>query len=146
MQHERSLGVVQAWQEAVNRQDVARLGALSSPDIEIAGPRGSGRGVDLLREWLDRAHLRLAPQQAFARGTSVVVAYHGVWHGATGAVAGAADFAAAFRVDHGRVTRFARYDSLDAALMAANLTPADEIPLTEQERDATAKDGPVQPD
>src|SRR5690348_3548652 len=146
MQQETPVAVVQAWQAAVNRQDVARLAALSSPDIEIAGPRGSGRGIDLLREWLDRAHLQLAPQQAFARGDVVVMANHGVWHGATGAVAGAADFAASFRVDDGRVARFARYDSLADALAAANLTQADEIPLPEHERDATSTDGSVRRD
>jgi hypothetical protein len=129
MQHERPVAVVQAWQEAVNRQDVARLAALSGPDIEIVGPRGSGRGIDLLRDWLGRAGLRLVAQRAFAHGNVVVTANHGVWHGATEATSGAADFAASFRVDDGRVARFARYDSLDDALTAANLTPADEIHL-----------------
>jgi hypothetical protein len=74
------------------------------------------------------------------------MAYHGVWHGTTGAVAGTADFAACFHVSGGQVTRFARYDSLDDALAAANLTPADEVSLPEQERGATAADGPVRRD
>ena len=141
MQHEPSVAVVQAWQEAVNRQDVARLAALSSPDIEIAGPRGSGRGVGLLQNWLGRAGLRLVAQRAFARENVVVTANHGVWHGATEATSGVADFAAAFRVDDGRVTRFARYDSLDDALAEVNLSDADEILLTGRDSDATAGDG-----
>jgi hypothetical protein len=144
MQHESPVAIVQAWQEAVNRQDVARLVALSSPDIEIAGPRGSGHGVDLLREWLDRAHLQLAPQRAFARGNVVVVAHHGVWRAdATGAVGGAADFATCFYVGGGRVARFARYDSLDSALAAASLTYADEIPLTERGSGDTSAGDPA---
>jgi hypothetical protein len=34
--------VVQAWQEAVNNQDLERLLQLSDPNIEIVGPRGPG--------------------------------------------------------------------------------------------------------
>jgi ketosteroid isomerase-like protein len=144
MQHESPVAIVQAWQEAVNRQDVARLVALSSPEIELVGPRGAGCGLPLLRDWLGRAGLHLAPQRVFVRGNVVVVAHHGVWHAdATGAVGGAADFATCFCVGGGRVARFARYDTLDRALAAASLTHADEIPLTERGRGDTSAGDPA---
>src|SRR6185295_7897704 len=89
---ESPLAVVQAWQQAANDQDIDGLIARSAPDIELIGPRGSGRGQQLLRDWLARAGLRLTTLRAFGRGEIVVLAQHGVWRSAeTGAVAGEAD-------------------------------------------------------
>jgi hypothetical protein len=122
--------IVFAWQDAANRQDVDRLLALSDPAIEIIGPRGSGRGHQLLRDWLGRAGATLTTRRAFARGPVVVLAQHGVWRAADGgAVSGEADLAARFRVEAGRVTEFARYDELDTALAEAGLVGNDEIPF-----------------
>ena len=64
---------VRAWHAAVNAGDLERLVALSSNDIEVAGPRGSGRGEQLLRDWFGRAGVRLEPLQTFSRDTDVVV-------------------------------------------------------------------------
>ena len=50
-----SLSIVEAWQEAVNTRDTARLLDLSAPDIEVVGPRGSGFGRQVLQE--PRRHL-----------------------------------------------------------------------------------------
>ncbi|HEY0602580.1 MAG TPA: nuclear transport factor 2 family protein [Herpetosiphonaceae bacterium] len=128
MQQEQAVAVVQAWQEAANRQDGDRLVALSDPNIEIVGPRGSGFGAQLLREWLGRAGLTLETQRVFARDQVVVVAQHGVWRSVeTGEVQGEADLASRFRVVDGRVAQFARHDRLDEALEAAGLELADEL-------------------
>ena len=59
-----SLRVAHAWQDAANAQDIPRLLELSAPDIEIIGPRGSGFGHQLLKEWLARAGLTLTTQRA----------------------------------------------------------------------------------
>jgi SnoaL-like domain len=124
------VAVVCAWQEAVNRQDADGLLALSTPGIEVVGPRGSGYGHALLREWLARAGLRLTTERIFARGEVVVVAQRGVW---AGQVPGAAPverhLASRFRVTGGRVAQFARYDDLATALAAAGLDDADEVPV-----------------
>ncbi len=50
MQDTSPVAITQAWQDAANRQDIDRLVALSEPDIEIVGPRGSGHGHQLLRD------------------------------------------------------------------------------------------------
>ena len=119
--------VITAWQDAANRQDEDRLLALSDPQIEIVGPRGSGYGHDLLRAWLGRAGLEMTTLRVFARDSVVVLAQHGVWRVAdSGAVTGEADLASQFRVAAGRVVQFARHDHLDAALAAAGLSPSDE--------------------
>ena len=127
MQDASPVAVVRAWQDAASGQDTDRLIELSAPDVEIVGPRGSGRGHQLLRDWLGRAGLSLEALRVFARGDAVVVAQRGVWRSAeTGEVTGEAALAASFRVEGGRVARFACYDSLDVALAEAGLTYADE--------------------
>ena len=127
MQRDSPLAIVQAWQDAVNARDVARLLELSDPDIEVVGPRGSGRGHQLLRDWLGRAGLRLETRRVFVRGNVVVLAQHGVWRSVeTGEVTGEADIASRFRVGGRRVVLFARHDSLDAALAEAGLDDSDE--------------------
>ena len=122
MQHVDPLTIVQAWQEAANAQNVERLLELSDPNIEVVGPRGSGFGHQLLRDWIARAGLTLKTLRAFVRGDTVVVEQHGVWHSLdTGEVTGEKRLASVFRVDDRYVVRFARYDSLNAVLEAAGL-------------------------
>ena len=126
----RPFALVQAWQDAANDQDIDRLLELSAPDIEIVGPRGSGYGHQLLRDWLGRAGLQLTTRRAFVRDNAVVLAQHGVWHSVeTGAVTGERELASRFRVADQHITQFARHDSLDSALQEAGLQYADEIPL-----------------
>lgn len=128
MQHESPLAVVQAWQDAANNGDLHRLLELSDPAIELVGPRGSGHGHQLLRDWLGRAGLALKTLRAFARGNVVVVEQHGVWRSTeTGEVEGEADIASRFQVREEKITQFARYDSLDDALRESGLDHADEI-------------------
>jgi hypothetical protein len=128
MQQESPLVVVLAWQEAVNRQDIERLVELSDPNIEIVGPRGSGYGQQLLRDWLSRTGLSLETRRVFERGQVVVAAQHGVWRSVeSGEVVGEAEVASLFRVEGRRVVRFARYDRLEVALAEAGLTEADEV-------------------
>ncbi len=127
MQRDSPLAIVQAWQDAANARDVARLLELSDPDIEVVGPRGSGRGHQLLRDWLGRAGLSLETRRVFVRGDAVVLAQHGVWRSVeTGEVTGEAEIASRFRVAGRRVVQFARHDSLDAALAEAGLDDSDE--------------------
>jgi hypothetical protein len=120
--------IAEAWQQAANNQDSDRLLALSHTDIEVVGPRGSGFGHQLLRDWLGRAGLTLTTLRAFARGNSVVLAQHAIWRSVeTGDVTGERDLASRFDVEGGRVVRFARHDSLAEALVAAGLNDADAI-------------------
>jgi hypothetical protein len=76
MQPVASLAIVQAWQEAANSQNIDRLLELS---IEVVGPRGSGFGYQLLRDWIARAGLTLETLRVFVHGNTVVVEQHGAW-------------------------------------------------------------------
>ncbi len=91
--------IVLAWQEAVNQKDAERLLALSDPNIEIVGPRGSANGHSILRDWLRRAGLSMESQRLYANGETVVVAGHGVWRSVeTGDLIGEAEIASHFQV------------------------------------------------
>ena len=119
--------VAQAWLQAANGQDIDQLITLSDPGIELVGPRGSGHGHQLLRDWIGRAGLHLETLRVFARGNAVVVAQHGLWRSVeTGDVIGEQDVASQFVVEEDRVSRFARHDHLDEALAVAGLTGEDE--------------------
>ena len=122
------LRVAREWQEAVNRRDLERLRALSAAGIAIVGPRGVGHGFDLLADWLGRSGLALETRRSFARGDTVVMEEQGVWSAIeSGERRGAAIVASAFWVAEGRVIRYARYDTLSAALDAAGVSLADEV-------------------
>jgi len=127
MQPVASLAIVQAWQEAANSQNIDRLLELSDPNIEVVGPRGSGFGYQLLRDWIARAGLTLETLRVFVHGNMVVVEQHGVWHSLdTNEVIGEKTLASAFQVNDRHVVKFARYDSLNAALEAVGLGQSDE--------------------
>ena len=126
MSAERSVRTVLAWHEALNVADINGLLALSDPEIELVGPRGSAFGLDVLREWQAKAGLSLQPRQVFASGEVVVVAQHAVWTQA-GAVVGQAEVASVFRVRDGAVTFLNRLDGLDTALELAGLSSQDRM-------------------
>lgn len=127
MQREDVVDTVYAWQDAANQQDIERLMELTDANIELIGPRGSGYGQQLVREWLGRAGLTLTTQRTFVRDATVVVAQHGVWRAPeSGEITGEADLASRFRVADGRVVQFARHDTLETALAEAGLSEADE--------------------
>ena len=131
MQYKSPFALVEAWQNAANSQNIDQLIELSAPTIEIVGPRGSGYGHQLLRDWLSRAGLHLTTLRAFVHDNVVVVAQHGVWRSIeTGEVTGESEVASLFRVDGQCIVQFARYDNLDVALNEAGLHYSDEIAVS----------------
>ena len=119
--------IVEAWHEALNVGDVDGLVALSHPDVEVGGPRGTGRGVQLLCEWIDRAGVHLEPQRIFHRADTVAVEQKAQWRSAdTGQVTGSQIVGSVFVVRDGRIVRVMRYPDLANALRAANLYESHE--------------------
>jgi hypothetical protein len=119
--------VVRAWHDAVNVGDADALVALSDENIEVGGPRGSARGHAILRDWLERAGIQLAPRRWFASPAELVVEQAATWRGPDGAVTDPQIIASSFTVEHGKVTRTLRYGSLQEALAATGLTLLDEV-------------------
>src|SRR5437667_11375051 len=104
--------IVLAWHAALNESDVQRLLSLSTDDVEVGGPRGAGRGADLLRDWVARAGVRLEPRRTFGRSEVVVVEQSARWPSADGHLAEAQTVASVFRVNAGRVASGVRHPDL----------------------------------
>ena len=121
------LRVVEDWHEALNGGEVDRLVELSHPEIEVGGPRGTGRGTQLLREWIDRANIRLEPKRVFHHADTVIVQQWAEWRSAnTGQVTDSQIVSSVFVVRDGRVTRLMRYPDLADALSVTGLNESHE--------------------
>ena len=118
---------VRAWHEALNDGEVDRLVELSHPEVEVGGPRGIGQGAQLLREWVDRANVRLKPRRIFHHADTVVVEQRAEWRSAdTGRVIDSQSVCSVFVVRDGRVMRVVRYPNLADALDATDLDESHE--------------------
>lgn len=119
---------MQSWHAALNAGDVEHLVALSTEDVEVGGPRGSGRGSQLLREWFGRAGIRLVPRQVFQRGNVVIVEQDAEWRSPeTGEITGKQALASVFIVRKGLVASVVRHADLASALSAAGLSEDDAV-------------------
>jgi ketosteroid isomerase-like protein len=118
---------VTAWHGALNAGDAEHLLKLSHPDVEVGGPRGTGHGAQLLREWVDRANVRLEPGRIFHEADTVVVEQEAEWRTTqTGESNGAKTVASVFVVRDGLVVSVVRYLDVAEALRAANLDESHE--------------------
>src|SRR5690349_3789679 len=122
------LAVIEAWHTAVNAGDGAAAGALCTDDVQVGGPRVSGRGRDLLVGWVGQAGVRLEARRWFCGAGGAVVEQDARWvDGATGEPTSPVRVATAFAVDSGRISRVLRHAELAEALAAVGLTAADEV-------------------
>lgn len=119
----REVRVVEAWHDALNSGDADRLVQFSQPDVEVGGPRGTGRGAKLLRDWVERADIRLEPWRVFHRADKVVVEQRAEWRSADSVQT----VASVFSVHDGRVASVLRYGDLTEALRAAGLDESCEV-------------------
>jgi hypothetical protein len=120
--------VVEAWHDALNAGDVNWLASLVSDDIEVGGSRGSGRGIALLREWVDRAGIHMEPLRIFHRDETVVVEQDAVWRSPeTGETGSTQIVATVFTIRNDLIDSIMRYNDLDTALQLTGLTMDDEI-------------------
>ncbi len=117
---------VLAWHAALNASDADRLLRLSTDDVEVGGPRGSGHGADLLRDWVARARVQMEPLRIFASGDVVVVEQSARWASPDGQETDPQTVASVCRVQDGRVASVLRYPDLPSALHAAGLSVSDE--------------------
>ncbi len=136
---------VLAWHAALHQADVERVLSLSTEDVEVGGPRGAGRGADLLRDWVARAGVRLEPGRIFSRGEVVVVEQSARWPSGDGQpadpqvvepsarwpsggghLADPQHVASVFLVNDGRVASVIRHVDLPTALQAGGLQMSDE--------------------
>lgn len=126
-----SLAIVEEWLDAVNRGDGVRLEQLTHEEVEIVGPRGSGRADRrVLSEWLTRAGFSAEPLRWFCGSDGrVVVEQDARWVDVTtGEEQGRGRVASQFLVDRDRIAKYVRHDDgLPPALTAARLGDSDEV-------------------
>jgi len=126
-----ALGIVEAWQLAVNRASAADAVALMAEQVEVLGPRGEGlMPRHELGAWMVRSGFTAEPLRWFCGGNgTVVVEQDARWvDRETGLERGKAVVASRFMVDDHVVSRVVRHDEgLQAALDSAGLGSADEV-------------------
>ncbi|HVA91710.1 MAG TPA: nuclear transport factor 2 family protein [Chloroflexota bacterium] len=123
------LATVSLWHRLLNDGEIEQLIALIDPDVEVGGPRGSGHGAALFRQWFGRAGVRLTPLRYFHRKSVVVVEQEGEWQPPTSdQPAGRQRLATVFTLSGGSITRIVRFPALLDALEAAGVTDAEEAP------------------
>ena len=134
------LEVVESWHSAVRMQNVDQLCMLASRDVEVIGPRGSGRGHAVVRQWFQRGGFNAEPLRYFV-GTRghVVVEQRGRWFTPERVTIEDSGcwvlpdttseriVASAFSVLAGRVVRYHRFGALRDALVATSLSDDDEV-------------------
>lgn len=121
----------------LNQGELERFTDLHAQNVEFVGPRGSGRGAGLVRDWAERSGIRLEPQQWFGPSADgvLVVTQLARWRDAeSGEFGEPIEAATAFQVTDGLVTRIARFDTLPEALRFAGLGPT-----TDEEGDASLR-------
>ncbi|MBA2755703.1 MAG: nuclear transport factor 2 family protein [Chloroflexia bacterium] len=125
---------IQAWHDALEIGAVETLLALSSPEIEIVGPRGTASGHLVLRQWAEGSGITLTPVAWHPTTGGYIVEADASWVMPEGAPdASSSRVATVFDVTRDRVTRVARYDSLAEASAAIG----GDIPASEEERGMT---------
>jgi len=126
-----ALGIVEAWQLAVNRASATDAVALMTEQVEVLGPRGEGlMPRHELGAWMVRSGFTATPLRWFCDGNgTVVVEQDARWvDRETGQERGRAVVASRFTVDDEVVSRVVRHDEgLQAALASAGLGSAHEV-------------------
>ena len=115
--------LVLAWHAALNAADVDRLLELSTSDVEVGGPRGAGRGADLLRDWVARAHIQLEPLRWQAQAATVVVEQRARWQTPDGQTTEPLTVASVFKIEGGKVASVIRLEDFASALESAGANP-----------------------
>lgn len=108
-----ALGIVEAWQLAVNGAEVAEAVALMAERVEVSGPRGEGLiPSHELGAWMVRSGFTAKPLRWLCGGNgTVVVEQDARWvDRETGQERGRAVVASRFDVDDGVVSRIVRHD------------------------------------
>ncbi|HYH13382.1 MAG TPA: hypothetical protein VD789_13575, partial [Thermomicrobiales bacterium] len=59
--------IVVAFHEHLANRDADAVVSLADAEVEVGGPRGTGTGPDLLREWVGRANVTMTPKRWFAK-------------------------------------------------------------------------------
>lgn len=100
--------------------------SLVTEDVELGGPRGLAKGVEVFRDWVAGSGIELETVRFFRRHDVAVAVQVARWSRDDAVREMATEFAARA----GRICRIVRRDDgVERALAAAGLSVADELPL-----------------
>ena len=122
------IDIVTAFHRHLANRDADAVVSLADDAVEVGGPRGTGSGPDLLREWVGRANVTMTPKRWFVKDNVVIVEQDAVWLDKdSGEEMGRQVVITTFRVEDGRIAGIYRHDDLAASLTLAGLDAGDEI-------------------
>ena len=124
--------VVRAYVAALNAGDVERMLELAAEDVEFHTPRGSMRGHDALRGFMERQSFGTAyvvvPRAFYGRADVVVMdALNEMRYVDSGELAESFEDAPVFTVRDGRVARLDMSTALAAALAEAGMDETNRV-------------------
>jgi ketosteroid isomerase-like protein len=127
-QEKQAVSLVQQWHTALNIGDVASLVALLDTRVQLVGPRGTAEGVHLVKEWVERAKVKLLPQRYFALGDTVLIEEVGEWYtpGAESGTESQVVFTV-FSVHNGSIVSIQRHPDLETAQAASGVAFIPEV-------------------
>lgn len=111
------------WHRVVNTRDIDGASIVVTPDIEVGGPKGRARGIDVFVSWVAQAGIHLQPlSYRPVSSIDIIVEQAATWPGSAAAETGAAPITVAtlFRLEGSRVCKAVRFDSVDEALAAVS--------------------------
>ena len=118
---ETGFSIVRVWHDALDSRDLDRFVATMHHDVEFIGPRGSGRGVEEVRDWARTSGIHLEHERWFGVNDEVLVSQLARWlEPDTGKFGPSASIASVFQVHAGLIARIVRFDTWDEALQSVN--------------------------
>ncbi len=122
------IDIVKAFHAHLANGDTDAVVALADDAVEVGGPRGTGSGVDLLREWVGRANVTMTPKRWFAKDELVIVEQDAIWLDRNnGEEIGRQEVITTFRIENNKLAGIYRHDDLAASLTLAGLDAGDEV-------------------
>lgn len=128
MTSSKPIDIVTAFHAHLADRDADAVVALADDTVEVGGPRGTGSGVELLREWVARANVTMTPTRWFAKDDVVIVEQDAVWLERDSDVEmGRQVVTTTFRIAGDKIAGIYRHDDLAASLTIAGLDADDEV-------------------
>ena len=124
----KQIDILSRWHEALNNEDIKTLKSLVAADVKIGGPRGTGQGMHLFLEWIERANITLQPLRFFEKENLVLVEELGQWHSHDRSeIVGESKVYSIFEIENDQISSIIRYDDRTSAFAYAGLNEDHEV-------------------
>ncbi|WP_077326407.1 hypothetical protein [Virgibacillus siamensis] len=123
-----TIETAETWIDLSNQKNLEELSNITSPDLELIGPKGTGVITHQdLGEWIERANLQLATIERYAKDHYTVFVQHGTWLNDDNTIKGQDIVFTVFKVVDQHVNFLARYDNKEDAFKISGLGMGDKI-------------------